>query len=267
LFIGRKVKVGKRFTAFARFDFSAFSRPVKKHLYNSKLSKVKWFVNRFGWREVALKPLRNIFAPMIIPRLPKRTFTYKGEQLPYIYHRYNMTWASERCVEVPIGRWWAAKFPTNSVLEVGNVLSHYGPVQHHILDKFEKGTGVINEDIVTFQPHSKYQLIFSISTFEHIGFDDETEGSSATKILAAISACRKLLATGGKLVITIPINYNPDLDQLIVREQLPPNERTFLIRRGYTDWVETNQATALQAKYKKPFPYANAIMVAEFPSP
>src|SRR3954453_8401159 len=92
------------------------SRAVKKHLYNSKLSKVKWFVNRFGWKEVALKPLRNVFAPLIIQTLPKRTFRYKGEELPYIYHRYNMTWASERCVEVAIGRWWAAKFPTGSVL-------------------------------------------------------------------------------------------------------------------------------------------------------
>jgi hypothetical protein len=239
---------------------------MKTHLYNSKLSKVKWFVNRFGWKEVALKPLRNVFAPLIIQTLPKRTFRYKGEELPYIYHRYNMTWASERCVEVAIGRWWAAKFPTGSVLEVGNVLSHYGPVQHQILDKFEKAPGVINKDIVNFCPRTKYELIFSISTFEHIGFDDENEGSSGTKILAAIEACRSLLASSGTLVITIPINYNPQLDELIARERLPPNKRTFLFRRDYTDWVETDQTTALQAKYKKPFPYANAIMVAEFPS-
>src|SRR3954469_21710129 len=119
------------------------SARVKKHLYNSKLSKVKWFVNRFGWKEVALKPLRNVFAPVIIPTLPKRTFRYKGEELPYLYHRYNMTWASERCVEAPIGRWWAGRFDPATVLEVGNVLSHYGPVQHQILDKFETGKGVI----------------------------------------------------------------------------------------------------------------------------
>jgi hypothetical protein len=239
---------------------------MKKHLYNSKLSKVKWFVNRFGWKEVALKPLRNIFAPVIIPTLPKKTFRYKGEELPYVYHRYNMTWASERCVEVPIGRSWANKYPPQTVLEVGNVLSHYGPVQHQILDKFEKGRGVINEDIVTFKPTKKYQLVFSISTFEHIGFDDETQGSSATKILAAIQACRSLLTVDGTLVITIPINYNPELDELIAGDKLPPNKRTFLHRRGYTDWIEADQQTALKARYKAPFPYANAIMVAEFPS-
>jgi hypothetical protein len=239
---------------------------VKKHLYNSKLSKVRWFVNRFGWREVALKPLRNIFAPVIIPRLPARTFRYKGEELPYLYHRYNMTWASERCVEAPIGRWWAARFPAESVLEVGNVLSHYGPIQHRVLDKFEKAPGVINEDILDYRPPKKLKLVFSISTFEHIGFDDESEGSSAEKILAAIDACRAMLEPGGALVITIPINYNPELDELIATGKLPPNSRTFLFRRAYTDWVEADEANALKARYKSPFPYANAIMVAEFPA-
>lgn len=238
----------------------------KKHLYNSKLSKVRWFVDRFGWREVFLKPARNILAPVIIPTLPQKTFRYKGEDLPYVYHRYNMTWASERCVEVPIGRWWAAKFPPGEVLEVGNVLSHYGSVQHDILDKFEKGQGVINEDILNFKPSKKYQLIFSISTFEHIGFDDEAEGSSAEKILRAIEACRSLLGAGGQLVITIPINYNPELDDLIGRDKLPSASRAFLFRRGYTDWIETDQGSALKARYKTPFPYANAIMVAEFPA-
>ena len=239
---------------------------MKKHLYNSKLSKVKWFVDRFGWKEVALKPLRNIFAPLIIRTLPKRTFGYHGDDLPYLYHRYNMTWASERCVEAPIGRWWANRFNSGAVLEVGNVLSHYGPVQHEILDKFEKGAGVINEDIVTFRPGKKYELIFSISTFEHIGFDDEAEGSSATKILEAIDACRALLSSTGTLVITIPINYNPELDALIAENRLPSKNRTFLFRRGYTDWIETDQASALKARYKSPFPYANAVMVAEFGS-
>lgn len=242
------------------------SAGVKKHLYNSKLSKVKWFVDRFGWREVVLKPVRTVFAPVIIPTLPARTFQYKGQALPYIYHRYNMTWASERCVEVPIGRWWVQRFSGRRVLEVGNVLSHYGEVQHQILDKFEKGPGVINHDILTFKPEEKFDLILSISTFEHIGFDDEAEGSSAEKILAAIEACRGLLAPGGTLGISIPVNYNPELDELINRNQLPPNAHTFLRRQGYTDWVETDQATAMKARYKEPYPYANAIMVAEFSS-
>jgi hypothetical protein len=241
-------------------------RAVKKHLYNSKLSKVKWFVDRFGWKEVALKPMRTVFAPLIIPRLSQRTFVYKGEALPYVYHAYNMTWASERCIEVGVGRWWVKRFPAAEVLEVGNVLSHYAPVQHRVLDKFEKGSGVINEDILTYRPKEKYSLIVSISTFEHIGFDDEAEGSSAVKILDAIEACRGLLKADGVLAITIPVNYNPELDELIKSERLPSKARTFFFRQGYTDWVETGQAEAMRARYKSPFPYANAIMIAEFSS-
>jgi hypothetical protein len=239
---------------------------VKTHLYNSKLSKVKWFVDRFGWKEVVLKPMRTVFAPVIISRIPAGEFLYKGERLPYLYHAYNMTWASERCIEAPIGQWWVNKFQASDVLEVGNVLSHYGPIQHQVLDKFEKAPGVINEDILTFQPKEKFKLIVSISTFEHIGYDDEAEGSSAEKILAAIEACRCLLKPDGLLVITIPVNYNPELDELIQHDRLPPNARTFFLRKGYTDWVETEQATAMKARYKTPFPYANAVMVAEFSS-
>ena len=237
---------------------------VKKHLYNAKLSKVEWFVKRFGWKEVILKPLRTIFAPVIISTLRAGEFKYRGQSLSYFYHRYNMTWASERCVEVPIGRWWVGQFAPDHVLEVGNVLSHYAPVKHHVLDKFEKAPGVINEDILTYKPAAKFALILSISTFEHIGFDDEAEGSSAEKILAAIEACRSLLAPDGKLVITIPINYNPELDELIASNRVPSSSRTFLHRTGYTEWKETDQATALRARYTRPFPYANAIMVAEF---
>ncbi len=237
---------------------------MKKHLYNARLSKVRWFIQRFGWREIALKPLRTALAPLIIPTLRPASFQYHGQSLPYFYHRYNMTWASERCVEVPIARWWASQLPPIDTLEIGNVLSHYGPVAHDILDKFEKAPGVINNDILAFKPTRRYNLILSISTFEHIGFDDAAEGSSAEKILAAIRASQSLLTPDGKLVVTIPIGYNPDLDRLIATNQLTPGPKDFLARTGHTEWTPTDQTSALKARYKSPFPYANAIMVAEF---
>lgn len=236
------------------------------HLYNSRLGKVRWFVRRFGAREVFLKPLRTAFAPAIIPRLTRKKFRFQGAELEVFYHAYNMTWASERGVEVPIARHFLAKHDPAQTLEVGNVLSHYAPVQHTVLDKFERGANVINEDILTYRPGRQFDLILSISTFEHIGFDDEAEGSSAEKILAALDACKALLTPTGKLVITIPINYNPELDELIRAGELPPSTRTFLLRTGATDWREASQEEALRARYKTPFPYANAIMVAEFTS-
>jgi hypothetical protein len=44
------------------------------------------------------------------------------------------------------------KYVGRNVLEVGNVLSHYFPVHHDVLDKYEKAKGVINEDVVEFSP-------------------------------------------------------------------------------------------------------------------
>lgn len=233
------------------------------HLYNAKLGKVRWFVRRFGGRELILKSLRMVFAPVIIPFLPKGRFQFRGKELAYLLHRYNITWASERGVEVPAVRCYL-ETAGEKVLEIGNVLSHYGPIKHEVIDKFEKGDGVINEDIVHFHPGKQYDLIVSISTFEHIGYDDDAAGSSADKMQEAIRASRRLLSRSGKLVITAPIGYNPDLDRLLRQDQLGSAKEIYLKKYGRLDWRECPKQEALQAKYKDPFPYANAIVVAEF---
>jgi hypothetical protein len=236
----------------------------KKHLYNTRLGKVRWFVERFGAKELVMKPMRTVFAPLIISALPEKTFTFQGKSLPYLYHRYNMTWASERCIEVPIARSFFAQENPETTLEVGNVLAHYGPIKHDVLDKFERGERVINEDILDFKASKPYQLVLSISTFEHIGYDDEAEGSSAGKIVQAVKTCQALLRNDGRLVITAPIGYNPELDQLLRENVLKPEQETFLKKYGRLDWQECSKTEALQCKYKTPFPYANAIVVAEF---
>lgn len=236
----------------------------KTHLYNSKTGKVRWFVERFGARELLMKPFRSVFAPLIMANLRPRTFQFKEAQLDLLYHPYNMTWITERSVEVPVARYFTARFPPEKTLEVGNVLSHYSAVKHDVLDKFEKAPGVINEDIITFQPPKRYELIISISTFEHIGFDDESNGRSAEKILEAIKVCRALLSPGGLLLLTVPMGYNPELNSLIQAGRLGATKETFLGRTGPQEWRECDRNEALKRRYKEPFPYANAILVAEF---
>ncbi len=234
------------------------------HLYNSQLGKVVWFARRFGAGELLLKPLRCAFAPLIIPRLSKAEFEFDGKSLPLFYHRYNMTWANERAVEVPIATEFLRRFAGKRVLEVGNVLSHYGDVDHTILDKYERGTGILNQDIADYSPAEQFDLVLSISTFEHIGFDDETDGDSGEKIAQAIATCRGLLATTGQLVLTLPLGYNPALDRMIAEEQLGSDRATFLKRTGRLAWQAVDVDTALACRYRSPFPYANAVMVAEF---
>ena len=234
------------------------------HLYNSGFGKVIWFVRRFGVFELFLKPIRYIFAPFIIPCLAKSKFIFDDRSLELFYHNYNMTWANERSVEIPIIRDFLNNYQSENVLEIGNVLSHYGDVNHTILDKFETGKGIINEDILDYTSSDKFELIVSISTFEHIGFDDEIDGDSGVKILHAIDTSRKLLTENGRLVLTLPLGYNPSLDHLISVNQLHSNRSFFICRTGRLQWEATNVDKALASRYGSPFPYANAIMIAEF---
>ncbi|MEW6156972.1 MAG: class I SAM-dependent methyltransferase [Verrucomicrobiota bacterium] len=175
-----------------------------------------------------------------------------------------MTWASERCIEVPIAHEYLREFASGTTLEVGNVLSHYGVIRHQVLDKFEKGPGIINADIVEFHPTERFDLVLSISTFEHIGFDDESPEGSGKKILSAIASCRKLLKPTGKMVMTVPIGYNPDLDQMIAQNALGTAEEIYYKKIQRFKWVPSSKTEALACDYKHPFPYANAILVAEF---
>ncbi len=93
-----------------------------------------------------------------------RTFAFEEARYRYFLHGYNLTWSNERAVEIPIV--WAAVRACHGgrVLEVGNVLSHYFAVDHEVLDKFERGAAVRNEDVATFRSPRRYDLIVSIST-------------------------------------------------------------------------------------------------------
>ena len=237
---------------------------MSAHLYSGFTGKVRWFAKRFGWSEIFLLPLRKLASPIVRPFLCPREFEYRGERLQYVFENYNVTWSNERCAEIPIARWHLAQ-TDGPVLEVGNVLGHYGPHSHTVIDKYETVPRVINEDITEWQTDQRFALIISISTFEHIGFDDEPEGNSSEKIQAAIAACRALLAPDGRLVITVPLGYNPALDELIANETLGANEARFLLLHGRREWREALRDKAIGTKYGEPFPYANGLWVAQFP--
>jgi len=237
---------------------------MSAHLYNSRLGKVSWFVRRFGLSELFYLPLRKLFSSWMHPRLEPRTFRFRDRDWDCFYHDYNVTWCNERCVEVPVGFEYLEHFSGKAILEVGNVLSRYGSEGHTVLDKYERGSGIVNDDIVGYRPGNLFDLVLSISTLEHIGFDDDAPGGSGDKIVEAIGACRALLATGGLFAFTVPLGYNPELDQLIADNALGADREWFLKRSGPRDWREVPRAKAVGSQYRRPYPYANALLIAEY---
>jgi hypothetical protein len=213
-------------------------------------------------RELVERPLKGLskalshFSTVSVPiawslvrqYLRHRTFSFRDRVYRYFWHSYNRTWMNERSVEVPIIWQIVKQHRGRRVLEVGNVLSHYFPVCHEILDKYESGHGIINEDVVNFCPADRYDLIVSISTLEHVGWDETPRDPE--KALRAVENLRGLLAPGGRLVVTIPLGYNPEMDQFLRAGRIPLSER-YCLRRPASGkrWEEASWEDTQQAQY------------------
>ena len=169
-----------------------------------------------------------------------KTFQFDGREYEYLYHPYNKTWKNERGVEIPIFRELLLKHEGKRVLEVGNVLSHYFPIHHEVVDKYEVSAGVINADIVEFVPQDKYDLIISISTLEHVGWDEQPQKPG--KLLQAIEHLRSTcLAPSGRLVASLPIGYNRYFDYLQNNGKSPFTTQHFLKRISKQNyWIESD---------------------------
>jgi hypothetical protein len=188
-----------------------------------------------------------------------KTFRFDGKEYEYLYHSYNKTWKNERGVEIPIFRELILRHQGKRILEVGNVLAHYLPVQHDVVDKYEVAPGVINQDIVEFVPPKRYDLIFSVSTLEHVGWDEEP--LNPAKLLQAIDHLRTAcLAPLGTLVASLPIGYNRYFDDLLRSGKSPFTTQRFLKRaskRNY--WVESDWENCRDAPYGRFV--ANALVI------
>jgi hypothetical protein len=211
-------------------------------------------IKRLVW--MFLKPYYKIVRP---------TFQFKGENYSYFWAGYNMTWRGERCVEIPIARRVLLENKGKKILEIGNVLGHYFPVQYDVVDKYEKAPGVMNEDILQFKPRGEaYDLILSISTMEHVGWDETPR--EPEKIFAAFENIkRNCLAPGGQLVVTMPLGYNSALDEGLANGRIEFSENFFMKRlKKVNDWKETDYAQVRDSKYMDPYPFANGLFVGIF---
>lgn len=176
-----------------------------------------------------------------------KTFYFKGKEFKYFYGLYNATWKNERAVEIPIILYLLKKFDEKDILEVGNVLDHYISVKHDVVDKYEKNKKVINEDVVDFKSNKKYKLIVSISTIEHVGWDENPK--EPLKILKAIKNLKSHLSYKGKMIITFLKGYNSYLDKLLDDGKLGFSKIYYLMKITEDNkWVEINSKDNIKDK-------------------
>ncbi|MBL4889786.1 MAG: class I SAM-dependent methyltransferase [Candidatus Lindowbacteria bacterium] len=191
---------------------------------------------------------------------PPGQFSLDDNSYQYFFHRYNRTWANERSVEVPIALKFIQENSHKRILEVGNVLSHYFPICYDVLDKYESVSGVINQDILEYEPSKGFDLIVSISTLEHVGWDEKDRDPN--KIIQAVEKMTGWLNPGGKLVVTLPIGYNSDMDQNLDSEKLSFQKQFYLKRiNSENRWEETTWNEIRNVRYADPFPGANALVI------
>ncbi len=229
--------------------FTALKKKGIKHVFVSAIKETSTLVNN---------SLKLLYYKMFRSSL---NFNLNGNVYNYFYHSYNRTWRNERAVEIPIVSSIVEQSKGKRILEIGNVLSHYRTVNHDIVDKYERIPGVMNQDIVDFHPDKKYDLIIGISTLEHIGWDEEREDPE--KPLRAIENLKTILAPNGKLVLTIPIGYNPHLDRHIDEGKLQTTEMYCLKRISANNrWREAKWAEIKGSKFHSPFHNANGLVIA-----
>lgn len=193
--------------------------------------------------------------------LGQQEFEFAGEKYGYRAATGNQAWNNERAVELPIVHRAVADFgEPESIIEVGNVLSHYYPTEHRVLDLNERHSRVTwNEDVRTFRPPDQPKLVVSISTLEHVGHPQDPGG-----FRAAVDTILSWLAPGGRLLFTAPLGYNPGVSEYLGD---PHSEVTSVraLTRFTADnlWHEISLRSVGDVRYGRPFPCANAIVVVD----
>ena len=185
-------------------------------------------------------------------------FTYQGRKYPY-----HPNLSTARAVELPLAMEVMERFKGCRILEVGNVLSnHFEEMTHAVVDKYQ---GPIKQDIVDYTAPT-YDLVISISTIEHIGFDEHRYAGypvvqEPCKFVLALGRLKDL---GSELFCTWPMSYNLNLDVwTLARSRSLFDDISFMKRVSRSNrWEEAGWEDAYEAKYNQPFPKANVIVIA-----
>jgi hypothetical protein len=211
---------------------------------------------------------KYVYAVLLMVRRFRRSsaiFVFENKEYEYFEHPYNGTWMNERAVEIPLIWERVQKIPPGRALEIGNVLSHYYKVNHRIVDKYEVKRGVIASDILDIKFDQEFDLIVSISTLEHVGWDEIPRVPG--KHILAIEKLRSLLSDNGLLIATIPLGYNPSFDDDLYQNRLMC-EHVFYFKRLNTDtWIPASREQVLASQYGKKYRTTDGLAICVWKKP
>jgi hypothetical protein len=183
-------------------------------------------------------------------------FHFKDKEYDY--------WETEnpdRRVEIPISLKFYNEFKDKRILEIGNVLVNHIPIKHDVVDKYDTSEHCIQKDIINYSSDKKYDLIISISTLEHIGYEPP-EKVDEQKIVYVIEHIKNnLLEEGGKFVFTIPLGFNKNLDEKLMKRKIKLDEQYFMKRVTFYRWVQDFDSDMTAGYYDNPFGCANKILI------
>lgn len=227
-------------------------------------------------------------------------FLFQGKSL--WYNRLPFNNRAERAVEIPIAIDFLARSRRSNgrLLEIGNVLQHYEAAlgglsclrPRRVIDKFERGEGVENYDLMDLDPAEKYQTIISISTIEHIGqhctptdeYGEVYRRADREAPLKAIAKLYDLLDIGGHALVTVPFGKLTDggwyiqcsaqyLDLLVTRCGIPREALVFSYLKHlsrekkwsnpHQHWIETAADKLRETRYDTFWSGARAIAILE----
>ena len=205
-------------------------------------------------RRVTNAALDGLALPLVAA-LPRRKVTVGDYHVPLHYEFRRWTWRTERCVEIALGARAVRSRRREDVLEVGNVLPLAGVAGQTIVDKYEEGPGVLNVDIVDFDPGRTYELVVSISTLEHVGRDEVPQDPDK-----APAALERVAQLGGELLVTIPVGVHPRLESAFLTG--PFDHVALLVKTGrLARWQQRPIEERAQVRYGSPYACGNAILV------
>lgn len=182
-------------------------------------------------------------------------FTYHGRQFDGFDHPHNTTILNERAIELAVAIDFLAGVDGEG-LEVGHVLGHYGITGHRVVDLHEQAEGVENIDVLDIE--GRYDWIVSISTLEHVHWDNGERNEYAA--IDSIAHLRGLLKPGGRMLLTVPMGWNPPLDRAIADDVQATLDSTMV--RTAKGWRQTKNV--MVKPYGLSTQWAESVWLGEF---